>query len=202
MVGDMAKMIAKKKKRVLVENEDEVVPESPVLVNDTIFLSPKRYSLINSNVEVTGDLDGSVKTFHVDTTINQVIEEVQTPGIPVNISNMDTNVIMGEGVMNNESQGNPTIVISSTFDIPTISTNLSADTGGHHSISGIEVDVMLKVQELRLRDELEIIDRNNDKRVKDQSSSFDQELRVVEKEKHLLYVQSIKKVQEDVNLKL
>ncbi|CAI9275184.1 unnamed protein product [Lactuca saligna] len=113
----MDKKIAKKKKKVIVEYEDEIVPESHVHDHATIVSSLKRDSPITPNVEASGDLDGFVKTFHVDTTINQ--------GIPMNISNMDTNVIMGKGVLNNEAQGNSLILISSTFDISTISTNLS-----------------------------------------------------------------------------
>ncbi|CAI9280544.1 unnamed protein product [Lactuca saligna] len=123
----MAKMIAKKKKSVLVEDEDEVVPESPIHDHDMTISSPNRDSPIKSNVEVTGDLDGCVKIFHVDTTINQgdhskestpvktnviplgfsnvesVTEEVRTLGIPMKISNIDTNVIMVKGVLNNEA---------------------------------------------------------------------------------------------------
>lgn len=82
---------------------------------------------------------------------------------------------------------------------------LQTYAGGRHSISGIEVDVMLKAQELRLRKELELMDRNNENRVKAQSSSFNlelKELKFVEKEKHILYIQYVKKVREDVNLKL
>ncbi|CAI9285209.1 unnamed protein product [Lactuca saligna] len=284
----MAKKIAKKKKRVVVKDEDEVVPESPVHDTDQIVSSPKKASPIHSNVEVTGYGDHSkISTPIKDAVIppgvsntKLVTKEVRTLGIPANISNMDTNGTMGEGVLNNEAQGNPTIAISSTFDTSTISTNIylplfvstisttlpptthsptyhqilqqpitslfpsqSTDgpkivndddttvdgeftgtfddlefdpeeenipdhmlmSGGCHLISKIEVDVMLKAQELRLRDELEILDRNNEKHVKAQSSSFDQELKelkVVPKEKHILFVQDVKKVREDVNLKL
>lgn len=67
---DMAKRISKKKNRVVNEDEDVILPESPVCVNDMIVPSPKRDSPLKSNVEETGDLDGSVKTSIMDTTIN------------------------------------------------------------------------------------------------------------------------------------
>ncbi|CAI9282806.1 unnamed protein product [Lactuca saligna] len=263
-----------------------------------IVSSPKWDSLIKSNVEEIVDLDVFVKTFHVDTTTNQgdqskvsttkkttiippgisnvesVTEEVRTSSIPVNMSNMDINVSMGEGVLTTEPQGKPIIVISSTFDTSTISSNLSLppfvstvsttlppttysptfdqilqqpitslfpyqstyprtvnddattnngeftstfgdlefdqeeeNISNHMRMQGVVrvVYVMFKFQEHRLRDELEHIDRHNENRVKAQSSSFNlklKELKDVEKEKHLLYVQVVKKVREDVNLKL
>lgn len=56
---------------------------------------------------------------------------------------------------------------------------------------------MLKAQEFRLKDELERTERNNEKCVKAQSSSFNhelKELKAVAKEKHILYVQAVNKL--------
>ena len=54
---------------------------------------------------------------------------------------------------------------------------LQADVGGRNHVYGIEVDVMLKAQELHLRNEMDIQDRNNDKYVKAQSLTFNHELK-------------------------
>lgn len=67
------------------------------------------------------------------------------------------------------------------------------------------MDVMLKAQELCLRNELDQMDRNNESCVKAQTSYFNHELKelnVVVKERHILFIQDVKKVCEDVNLKI
>lgn len=72
-------------------------------------------------------------------------------------------------------------------------------------MSGIEVDVMLKGQEHRLSEAIELVDQNNEKRVKAQSTSFNAELKdlkVVARERHVLFVQDLKKVREDINMKI
>ena len=69
---------------------------------------------------------------------------------------------------------------------------------------GIEFDVLLKAQEHRLRTIMEQLDTKTEECLKHQSESFNHEvkdLRVVAKERHILFVEAIKKVQEDVNLK-
>lgn len=82
---------------------------------------------------------------------------------------------------------------------------LQAAAGSRHNVIGIEVDVMLKTQELWLKTMLDQMEKNNELPVKFQIDSFNhgvKDLRVVSKEHHILFVQAIKKVQEDVNLKL
>ncbi|CAI9280663.1 unnamed protein product [Lactuca saligna] len=174
--------------------DDEVVPESPIRDDNLGVPSPPRDSPIKSNVEVTGGLDGSVKTSLVDTTINQgdnpkvstpkktfvtpprvsnvesVTKEVRTSGILANISHMDANVNMGQGVSNKEAQGPKTVHDDDT-------TEDGEFVGGKHHVPDIEVDVMLKAQEHRLRNELEILDRNNENRVKAQSLTLNHELK-------------------------
>lgn len=298
LAEDMAKKIKKKKRRVVIEDEDEVVPDSPVQDTDPIISSPKKASPIPLNVEVTGDVDHlKVSTPmkadvipHKISNTESVTEEVRTSGIPTNISNMDTNVNMGEGVHHNEAHGNPLIILSSTFDTSTISPTTSlppfqtnslnfeniidqpitslfssqsidpniieednttkdgeftgtfsdlefdpeeenimdlmlmsrkqfkilsrkfnsllqllADARGRNYVSGIEDDVMLKSYELRLRHELEQLDRNNEKRINSQSSTFNdplKDLKAVSHERHILFAQDVKKVHEKVNLKI
>lgn len=80
-----------------------------------------------------------------------------------------------------------------------------ADTGGKHSVFGIEVDVMLKDQELHLQHKLDVMDKNNELRVMAQSETLNGklvELKAVAKERHVLFVQDLKTVREDVNRKL
>ncbi|CAI9269844.1 unnamed protein product [Lactuca saligna] len=169
---------------------------------------------------MVGYFDVSVKTLYVDTAINHddqskesnpqkttvvppevsnaksVTEGVRISGIPMNISNMDTNVTMVNddattddvGFMGTfaylkfdpEEENIPNLMLMSGkyFKILNRKSNsllqLQADAGGCHSLSGIKVGVMLKGQELRLKDELDIKGRNNQKHVKAQSSSFHQ----------------------------
>ncbi|CAI9287135.1 unnamed protein product [Lactuca saligna] len=95
-----------------------------------------------------------------------------------------------------------------------------ADVGGRNFVSSIEVDVMLKAQEARLlnnftglfqdsesriHEKVDFNDKNNELRVKSQSSTFNEELKDlkhVSKQRHVLFVQDVKKVREDVNLKI
>ena len=52
-----------------------------------------------------------------------------------------------------------------------------ADVGSKHSVFGIEVDVMLKAQELQLQHTLDVFDKNNELRVKSQSDTFNHEIK-------------------------
>ena len=64
---------------------------------------------------------------------------------------------------------------------------------------------MLKSQELRFQAMMDRIDKNNELHVKHKSESFNHELKVfrsVAKERHILFVEAVKKVREDVNFKL
>ncbi|CAI9303286.1 unnamed protein product [Lactuca saligna] len=95
-----------------------------------------------------------------------------------------------------------------------------ADLGGGSSISSLEVDSMLKLceskiiskvsgmlkaSEIVLMEKIDYSDQTNELRLKTQRSDFlgeVKELRNVTKERHVLYVQEVKKVREDVNLKI
>lgn len=129
----MAKKIAKKKKRVVTEEEEGFVPESLLRDTDPIVPSPMKASPILSNVEVTRVVDHSKVSTPVKADVippkisntESVTEEVRISSIPANISNMDAHVTMGEGVLHNEAQGNPLIVVSSTFVTSTISPHTS-----------------------------------------------------------------------------
>ncbi|CAI9284237.1 unnamed protein product [Lactuca saligna] len=81
---------------------------------------------------------------------------------------------------------------------------IQADGGGKNSASSLEVDKLLKRQENCLYDAIQDAERNNEKRVKNQLSTFAsnlKELKVVAKELHILFVQDVKIVREYVNLK-
>lgn len=71
IVKDLAKKISKNRKRKVVEDSSEdVVPESPIWDTDMGVPSPKRNSPIKSNFELIGNSSGSVKTSNVDITTN------------------------------------------------------------------------------------------------------------------------------------
>lgn len=69
----------------------------------------------------------------------------------------------------------------------------------------IEVDLMLKAQELQLKEMMDRIDKNNKMCVKLQSESFNHEvkdMREISKERHIFFGEAVKKVREDVNFKI
>ena len=80
-----------------------------------------------------------------------------------------------------------------------------ADSGAKNSLSGMEVDEMIKAAERRLLEKIDGNDQNNELQLKDQGRNIDgalQELKNVTKERDVLFVQDVKKVREDVNLKV
>ena len=95
-----------------------------------------------------------------------------------------------------------------------------ADLGGGSSISSLEIDSMFKLCESRiitkvsgmlkayesmLMEKIDFTDQTNELRIKNQRSDFMGELkdlRTVTKERHVLFVQEVKKVREDVNSKI
>ncbi|CAI9286464.1 unnamed protein product [Lactuca saligna] len=151
----MTKRISKKQKkqRKLILNEDsmedEVVPASPLGRDKTGNYSLVRDSPVKSNLEATVNLDGNVEASKFNTTITHgeqpkiytpkqtmvkplgvsttesIIEEVRTSGITANISNMDANFNKGDGVLNNEAQGNPSLIVSTTFETSVVDTTIS-----------------------------------------------------------------------------
>ncbi|CAI9291042.1 unnamed protein product [Lactuca saligna] len=67
---------------------------------------------------------------------------------------------------------------------------LQADAGGKHSVSGIEVDVMLKAQEHRLQNKFHQMDKCNDVQIKVESVSFNgalKDLKTVSR-KHMFFL--------------
>ena len=72
-----------------------------------------------------------------------------------------------------------------------------ADSGSKHSVSRIEVDVMLKAVEHRLQHKIDVNDKNNKLRIKahnDMYTSSLKELPNVATERHVLFVHDVKKV--------
>ncbi|CAI9271057.1 unnamed protein product [Lactuca saligna] len=94
------------------------------------------------------------------------------------------------------------------------------DLGGGNSATSLEVDGLLKMlegriplkvsgmikdSESRLLEKIDLCDHSNEMRVNAQKSTFEgdlKELKLVAKERHVLYVQDVKKVRKDVNYKL
>ncbi|CAI9280965.1 unnamed protein product [Lactuca saligna] len=82
---------------------------------------------------------------------------------------------------------------------------LQDDVGNRNSVYGIEVDFMLKAQEIHLKALMEQFDMKNEKCMKQQPDSFVHEvkdLRIIAKDRHVLFVKAVKQVQEDVNLNI
>ncbi|CAI9285485.1 unnamed protein product [Lactuca saligna] len=95
-----------------------------------------------------------------------------------------------------------------------------ADLGGGNSVTSLEMDGLLKMVEgrisskvlgmikdskSRLLDKIDLCDHSNEMRVNAQKSTFEgdlKELKLVAKERHVLFIQDVKKVREDVNYKL
>ncbi|CAI9286170.1 unnamed protein product [Lactuca saligna] len=82
---------------------------------------------------------------------------------------------------------------------------LQADIGSRYTVSGIEFDVLLKSQEHRLIKIMEKIETKHEEHLKHHADSFQyegKELRVVAKEIHILFLEEVKKVKDDVNIKV
>ncbi|KAL7587313.1 hypothetical protein Lser_V15G40383 [Lactuca serriola] len=80
-----------------------------------------------------------------------------------------------------------------------------ADSGRMSSISAMEVDVMIKGAEKQIMEKIDQSNKNNELRLKAQGSNFTsavQDLKAATKEHHILFVQDVKKVREDVNFKI
>ncbi|KAL7607644.1 hypothetical protein Lser_V15G16187 [Lactuca serriola] len=80
-----------------------------------------------------------------------------------------------------------------------------ADSGRMSSISAMEVDIMIKGAEKRILEKVDQSDKNNELRVQTQGNNFTttlKDLKAANKERHLLFIQDVKKVREDVNFKI
>ncbi|CAI9265949.1 unnamed protein product [Lactuca saligna] len=94
------------------------------------------------------------------------------------------------------------------------------DLGGGNFVSCLEVDGLLKLlegkitlkvsgmlkdSECRLYEKVDLCDQYNELRVNSQNSTFEGDLKALQmakKERHVLFIQDVKKVCEDVNLKI
>ncbi|CAI9299054.1 unnamed protein product [Lactuca saligna] len=82
---------------------------------------------------------------------------------------------------------------------------IKANTRSRNTVSGIEVDVLLRSQEHRLKVVIEQIESKYEERVKHHVENFQSEfkqLREVAEEQHILFFEEVKKVQEYINLKV
>ncbi|KAL7609544.1 hypothetical protein Lser_V15G13888 [Lactuca serriola] len=80
-----------------------------------------------------------------------------------------------------------------------------ADSGRMSSISAMEVDIMIKGAEKHILEKVDQSDKNNELRVQAQGNNFTttlKDLKAANKERHLLFIQDVKKVREDVNFKI
>ncbi|CAI9263591.1 unnamed protein product [Lactuca saligna] len=95
-----------------------------------------------------------------------------------------------------------------------------ADLGGGNYVSSLKVDGLLKLIEgrttskvscmlkdskSRILEKVDLCDQNNELRVNSQKSTFEGDLKALKmatKERHVLFIQDVKKVHEDVNFKI
>ncbi|CAI9298402.1 unnamed protein product [Lactuca saligna] len=101
----MAKQIAKKKKRRVILSSDSTADESEIIPE-----TPEAALIKDSS-----KLDTSVSTPPEASIAKTVTVEARASEIPVNISDMDTNVIMGEDNSNKAAKGNPSSIVSDSF---------------------------------------------------------------------------------------
>lgn len=80
-----------------------------------------------------------------------------------------------------------------------------ADSGSKSFMSGVEVEYLIKEAEKHILEKVDQVDKNTELRIQAQGSTFSgvvKELKAVTKERHVLFVQDVKKVREDVNFKI
>lgn len=82
-----------------IEDEDERIPKTPEANLNKEISTPEQTTIIPPEISIP-------KSSH---------EEARTSDIPVNVSNMSTNVTMGEGDSKKDEQGNPDSVILETL---------------------------------------------------------------------------------------
>lgn len=135
--------------KVVVETATDSESErSDICYDDTIFGSPQRDSPVKSIFEETKNPGGNVNVSNTDTTTNlsdplfvsihekatviplevllaeSTMEEVRTSGILVSVSDTNTNVTMGERMMNNEALGTSSIDTSTIPITPILSSTI------------------------------------------------------------------------------
>ncbi|CAI9282452.1 unnamed protein product [Lactuca saligna] len=105
IVADMAKQISKNNKRRVILTSESTADEG-----ETILETPEADLIKDSS-----QLDTSVSTPPKVLIAKIVTVEARTSDISVNISDMDTNVIMGEDDSNKAAKGNLSSVVSYSF---------------------------------------------------------------------------------------
>ncbi|CAI9269887.1 unnamed protein product [Lactuca saligna] len=105
LAADMAKQLSKKKKRRVILTSESTAEEGET-VPETLETVLIKYS---------SRVDTSVITPPEVSIAKTVTVEARISGIPINITDMDTNVIMGEDDSNKATKGNPSNVVSDSF---------------------------------------------------------------------------------------
>ncbi|CAI9263005.1 unnamed protein product [Lactuca saligna] len=135
----------------------------------------------------------------------EVIPETPEATLILDSSTVGTNVIMGENNSKTADQGislspqiTPIVPIASTTDSPTFQHVFESKV--INKVSG-----MIRDAEGRLLEKVDSIDQLNDLCTTSQHQDFLHEvkyLKLITKERHVLFVQEVKKVREDVNLQI
>ncbi|CAI9288442.1 unnamed protein product [Lactuca saligna] len=155
--------------------------------------SPMMSSPINSNLEEIGNSSGPVKAYNVDTTTNQ--------GDLPKISTLEYTTVIPPEVLNTESVTEEVKASGIPVNISIMDTNISMGDRVSNNESQLNQD---QAQEHHIQDKLDQMDKCNELQIKAQSESFNgalTDLKVVARERHVLFIQDVKKLCEDVNQK-
>ncbi|CAI9283082.1 unnamed protein product [Lactuca saligna] len=179
----MAKKISKKQRKqrkLIIQDDsmnDEVVPESPLNNDQAGNSSHVRDSPVKSNIEETGNPDRIVKTSIVDITINQ-------------------------GEQPRFRLLNRQLSYHSKFQL---SNHFMRRFELQASLQTYLIWMKISTRVMKFRQMKPKSDMNNELRVKAQSETFNGELKdlkEVSRKRHVLFVQDVKNVLEDVNRKI
>ncbi|CAI9286980.1 unnamed protein product [Lactuca saligna] len=105
IAADMATQISKKKMHRVILSSDSTTDEGDIIPE----------TLEATLIKDSSQLDTSVSRPPEASIAKIVTLEARTSDIPVNISDMDTNVIMGEDDSNKAARGKPSSVVSDSF---------------------------------------------------------------------------------------
>ncbi|CAI9295424.1 unnamed protein product [Lactuca saligna] len=187
--------------------EEDVVPKSPLRENEMAHSSPMRGSLIKLNLEAIVNPSGNVETSKVNTTIN--LGEQPNHSTPKMIDVITLEVSTVESILEEDDETDDGEFMGSFADIEFDPEEEGIPDhmlmfGKKFKILNRKLNSVLQLQ-ADSRDTLNRMDKNNELRVKAQFESFNGALRAlmdVEKEIHVLYVQDVKTIRENVNLKI
>ncbi|KAL7607148.1 hypothetical protein Lser_V15G19426 [Lactuca serriola] len=205
-----------KRRKMVIRNEssdEEIVPETPPVpstVNVSLPIIPT--SQISTTLPLTKPLEiVTTKSVSEEVPISDTVVNVSDTRAPILTEGGEFGGIIEDIHFDSEEEDIPDHMLMTGKQFKILNQKLNAiiqsqvDSGRMSSISAMEVDVMIKGDEKRIMEKVDQSDKNNELRIQAQGSNFSLEvkdLKAVAKERHVLFVQDVKKVREDVNYKL